>query len=254
MYEQARRAGIGFSACVGVGNQVDVGLGELLAYFAQRPRPRTPWRCTSRASGAPGRVQGRSGRLPRSQKALLLLRADLLDQDRQRVATHTRARRTSSRPAARNVWQAATRGNRVGFTQDLVDGSRASVARNGGLGQGDHLMAAVIRSWRSTGRRRAGLSMATLSARDQSRADERISPGRTAGRGAGNPGDPRRRGRGSPDAAGPMRGGWPPWARDRRRRAVRRDTDRELGRRTGGFQLIKPHRSATGWSCSRRSR
>src|SRR5258706_520761 len=37
MYEQARQAGIGFSACVGVGNQVDVGLGELLAYFADDP-------------------------------------------------------------------------------------------------------------------------------------------------------------------------------------------------------------------------
>ena len=37
MYEQARQAGIGFSACVGVGNQVDVGLGELLAYFAHDP-------------------------------------------------------------------------------------------------------------------------------------------------------------------------------------------------------------------------
>src|SRR5260221_889267 len=37
MYELARQAGIGFSGCVGVGNQVDVGLGELLAYFADDP-------------------------------------------------------------------------------------------------------------------------------------------------------------------------------------------------------------------------
>ncbi len=34
MYEMARQAGFGFSAVAGVGNQVDVGLGELMAHVA----------------------------------------------------------------------------------------------------------------------------------------------------------------------------------------------------------------------------
>ncbi len=173
MYEQARRAGIGFSACVGVGNQVDVGLGELLAYFASDPGSDAVAVYVEglRGSGADFRAGLAACRA--AGKPVVVLKAGRSRHAASAVATHTGALASDGR-----VWQAvlADAGAiQVGSTQDLVDtlAVACSVGRHGGRamvitdGGGDSVMAI---DWLTA----SGLSMATLSARTRAGLDELI--------------------------------------------------------------------------------
>ena len=163
MYEQARQAGIGFSACVGVGNQADVGLGELLAYFAHDPASHAIAVYVEglRGSGADFRAGLAACRA--AGKPVVVLKAGLSGRAAAAVATHTGVLASDGR-----VWQAVladAEAVQVTSTQDLVDtlavahgvgrhGGRAMILTDGG---GDSVMA--IDSLTAN-----GLSLATLSA------------------------------------------------------------------------------------------
>jgi acetate---CoA ligase (ADP-forming) len=173
MYEQAKQAGIGFSACVGVGNQVDVGIGELLAYFADDPASAAIAVYVEglRGSGAEFRAGLTACRA--AGKTVVVLKAGRSRHAASAVATHTGALASDER-----VWQAvlADAGAiQVESTQDLADTlavacsvgehrGRAMVLTDGG---GDSVLAI---DWLTA----SGLSMATLSARTRAGLDKLI--------------------------------------------------------------------------------
>jgi acetyltransferase len=173
MYEQARQAGIGFSACVGVGNQVDVGLGELLTYFAGDPGSDAVAVYVEGLRGSGAEFRAGLAACRTAGKPVIVLKAGRSRHAASAVATHTGALASDER-----VWQAvlADAGAiQVGSTQDLVDtlavactvgrhGGRAMVITDGG---GDSVMAI---DWLTA----SGLSMATLSARTIAGLDELI--------------------------------------------------------------------------------
>ncbi len=173
MYEQARQAGIGFSACVGVGNQVDVGLGELLAYFAGDPGSNAVGVYVEGLRGSGAQFRAGLAACRAAGKPVVVLKAGRSRHAASAVATHTGALASDER-----VWQAvlADAGTiQVGSTQDLVDtlAVACSVGRHRGRamvitdGGGDSVMAI---DWLTA----SGLSMATLSARTRARLDELI--------------------------------------------------------------------------------
>ena len=173
MYEQARQAGIGFSACVGVGNQVDVGLGELLGYFASDPGSDAVAVYVEGLRGSGAEFRAGLAACRAAGKPVVVLKAGRTRHAASAVATHTGALASDER-----VWQAvlADAGAiQVGSTQDLVDALAVacSVGRHGGRamvitdGGGDSVMAI---DWLTA----SGLSMATLSARTRARLDELI--------------------------------------------------------------------------------
>jgi acetyltransferase len=173
MYEQARQAGIGFSACVGVGNQVDVGLGELLAYFASDPGSDAVAVYVEGLRGSGAEFRAGLAACRAAGKPVVVLKAGRSRHAASAVATHTGALASDER-----VWQAvlAEAGAiQVGSTQDLVDtlAVACSVGRHRGRamvitdGGGDSVMAI---DWLTA----SGLSMATLSARTRAGLDELI--------------------------------------------------------------------------------
>ena len=173
MYEQARQAGIGFSACVGVGNQVDVGLGELLAYFADDPASAALAVYVEGLRGSGASFRDGLAACRAAGKPVVVLKAGRSGQAASAVATHTGALASDER-----VWQAvlADAGAiQVGSTQDLVDtlavacsvgghGGRAMILTDGG---GDSVMAI---DWLTA----RGMSMATLSAETRAGLDKLI--------------------------------------------------------------------------------
>ncbi len=173
MYEQARQAGIGFSACVGVGNQVDVGLGELLEYFANYPASDAIAVYVEGLRGSGAEFRAGLAACRAAGKPVVVLKAGRSGHAASAVATHTGALASDER-----VWQAvlADAGAiQVESTQDLVDtlAVACSVGRHRGRamvltdGGGDSVMAI---DWLTA----SGLSMATLSARTRAGLDELI--------------------------------------------------------------------------------
>jgi len=173
MYEQARQAGIGFSACVGVGNQVDVGIGELLAYFADDPASAAIAVYVEGLRGSGPEFRAGLAACRTAGKTVVVLKAGRSSHAASAVATHTGALASDER-----VWQAvlADAGAiQVESTQDLVDtlavacsvgehGGRAMVLTDGG---GDSVLAI---DWLTA----SGLSMATLSAQTRAGLDKLI--------------------------------------------------------------------------------
>jgi acetyltransferase len=173
MYEQARQAGIGFSACVGVGNQVDVGLGELLTYFASDPGSDAAAVYVEGLRGSGAEFRAGLAACRAAGKPVVVLKAGRSRHAASAVATHTGALASDER-----VWHAvlADAGAiQVASTRDLVDtlAVACSVGRHGGRamvitdGGGDSVMAI---DWLTA----SGLSMATLSAKTRAGLDELI--------------------------------------------------------------------------------
>ena len=126
MYEQARQAGIGFSACVGVGNQVDVGLGELLEYFANYPASDAIAVYVEGLRGSGAEFRAGLAACRAAGKPVVVLKAGRSGHAASAVATHTGALASDER-----VWQAvlADAGAiQVESTQDLVDTLAAFIA------------------------------------------------------------------------------------------------------------------------------
>ena len=149
LFQEARRAGLGFSACVGVGNQSDVDFGELLSYFASDPYSR------SVACYIEGLVTGRGEAFREGLRAcrdagkpVVVLKSGRSAYGAASAATHT-----GSLAADDRVWQAILdQGGavRVFSTQEMIDTvaalerlplnrGRVMVITNGG---GDSVMAA----------------------------------------------------------------------------------------------------------------
>jgi acetate---CoA ligase (ADP-forming) len=173
MYEQARQAGIGFSACVGVGNQVDVGLGELLAYFADDPASGAIAVYVEGLRGSGTEFRAGLAACRAAGKPVVVLKSGRSGQAVSAVATHTGALASDER-----VWQAvlADAGAiQVESTQDLVDtlAVACSVGRHRGRamvltdGGGDSVMAI---DWLTA----SGLSLATLSPQTTAGLDQLI--------------------------------------------------------------------------------
>jgi acetate---CoA ligase (ADP-forming) len=173
MYEQARQAGIGFSACVGVGNQVDVGLGELLAYFADDPASGVIAVYVEGLRGSGAEFRAGLAACRAVGKPVVVLKSGRSGQAVSAVATHTGALASDER-----VWQtvlADAGAIQVESTQDLVDtlAVACSVGRHRGRamvltdGGGDSVMAI---DWLTA----SGLSLATLSAQTTAGLDELI--------------------------------------------------------------------------------
>jgi acetate---CoA ligase (ADP-forming) len=174
LYEQARQTGFGFSACVGVGNQVDVGLGELLAYFADDPASNTVAVYVEGLRGSGAEFRAGLTACRQAGKSVVVLKAGRSGQAASAVATHTGALASDER-----VWEAvlAEAGAiLVQSTQDLADTlaiarsvgthhGRAMVITDGG---GDSVLAI---DWLTA----SGLSMAKLSATTRSGL-ERLMP------------------------------------------------------------------------------
>jgi acyl-CoA synthetase (NDP forming) len=173
MYEQARQAGIGFSACVGVGNQADVGLGELLAYFADDPASGAIAVYVEGLRGSGAEFRAGLAACRAAGKPVVVLKSGRSGHAASAVATHTGALASDDR-----VWQAvlADAGAiQVESTQDLTDtlAVACSVGRHRGRamvltdGGGDSVMAI---DWLTA----SGLSLATLSAQTRAGLDELI--------------------------------------------------------------------------------
>jgi acetate---CoA ligase (ADP-forming) len=173
MYEQARQAGFGFSACVGVGNQVDVGLGELLAYFANDPASAAIAVYVEGLRGSGAEFRAGLTACREAGKTVVVLKAGRSGQAASAVATHTGALASDER-----VWEAvlAEAGAiLVESTQDLADAlaiacsvgghrGRAMVITDGG---GDSVLAI---DWLTA----SGLSMAVLSPKTRAGLDKLI--------------------------------------------------------------------------------
>jgi acyl-CoA synthetase (NDP forming) len=145
---EATRAGIGFSACVGVGNQLDVGFGELLGYFAADDAT-SVIACyvegVRRGQGCTFREGLRACR--QAGKPVVVLKAGSSAQGAAAAATHT-----GSLAADNRVWGAVlddAGALRVTSTEHLIDVAaaqlhltpsrgRVMVLTNGG---GDSVMA-----------------------------------------------------------------------------------------------------------------
>ncbi|HEV2373627.1 MAG TPA: acetate--CoA ligase family protein [Streptosporangiaceae bacterium] len=173
LYEQAKMAGTGFSACVGVGNQLDIGLGELLAYFAADPGSRTVAVYVEGLRGAGADFVTGLAACQRAGKPVVVLKSGRSPQAAAAVTTHTGALASDVR-----VWEAVLAGHgavRVESTQDMTDvlavvnamgehHGRALVLTDGG---GDSVMAVDALT-------AAGLTMAVPSARARAELTELI--------------------------------------------------------------------------------
>ena len=163
MYEQARQLGIGFSACVGVGNQADVGLGELLGYCAGDPASAAIGVYVEGLRGSGAQFRAGLAACRAAGKPVVVLKSGRSGRAADAVATHTGALASDGR-----VWQAvlAEAGViQVESTQELADalavacsvgghGGRSMILTDGG---GDSVMAI---DWLTA----HGMSIATLSA------------------------------------------------------------------------------------------
>jgi acetyltransferase len=148
LYEQAERRGIGFSACVGVGNQCDIDFGDLLAHFAADACTRAVGIYLEGLRGGADRFRSGLAACKAAGKPVVALKAGRSAESALVVATHTGALASDDR-----VWQAVLADAEVisvTSTQDLIDalavlnsvpphGGRVVVLTDGG---GDSVMAA----------------------------------------------------------------------------------------------------------------
>jgi acetyltransferase len=175
LYEQAKMAGTGFSACVGVGNQLDVGLGELMAYFAADPGSRTVAVYVEGLRGAGAGFAAGLAACQRAGKPVVVLKAGRTAQAAAAVTTHTGALASDAR-----VWEAVldSRGAiQVESTQEMTDvlgvvnamgehQGRALVLTDGG---GDSVMAVDALT-------AAGLTLAAPSGHARTELEQLIPP------------------------------------------------------------------------------
>jgi acyl-CoA synthetase (NDP forming) len=177
LFGEAARARLGFSVCAGLGNQADVGFGELLGHLAGDPSSRAaavyiegippPAGQAFRAGLAACRAAG---------KPVVVLKAGRSAKGATAAATHT-----ASLAADDRVWQAVLDDGgaiRVSSSEEMADvlaaalhlraaGRRVMVVTDGG---GDSVMAADALS-------EAGLSLALPSAATRATLDGLIPPG-----------------------------------------------------------------------------
>ncbi len=119
LYEQARQAGVGFSACVGVGNQIDVGLGELLGYFAADPASAMVALYVEGLRGAGEQFRDGLAACRAAGKPVVVLKSGRSAQAASAIATHTGALASDGK-----VWQAVlddAGAIRVDSTSDMTD-------------------------------------------------------------------------------------------------------------------------------------
>lgn len=146
----AQRCGLGFSTVVGIGNQIDVGFGELLVWLAQDDQTAAIGLYAEGLNPASGdRFVRGLDRCAAAGKAVVVLKSGRSAAGTQVAATHTAALASDDR-----IWTsvlAAHGAVRVGSTEALVDalacgvsvprlrGRRVAVVTDGG---GDSTMAA----------------------------------------------------------------------------------------------------------------
>src|SRR5215472_12994227 len=158
MYELARQAGIGFSACVGVGNQIDVGLGELMAHFAGDPATAAIAVYVEGLRGSGAAFRAGLDACRAAAKPVVVLKGGRTAHAAPAITTHTGALASDGR-----VWQAvldAAEAIAVESIQDLTD-----------------VLAVVTGPAQAgSGRTRGSLSLAVPSAATRSALDELIPP------------------------------------------------------------------------------
>lgn len=91
LYEQADRAGTGFSACVGVGNQCDIDFGDLLAHFATDPRTSAVGLYIEGLRGRGDQFRSGLAACQAAGKPVVVLRAGRSAESALAAATHTAA-------------------------------------------------------------------------------------------------------------------------------------------------------------------
>lgn len=170
LFAQAQRAGIGFSSCVGVGNQIDVSFGELLAHFAVDEN------CEAVAlyvegipSAAGSALRDGLAACRRAGKPVVVLKAGHSVRGARTAATHTASLASDDR-----VWDALLSSEaaiRVRSTEQMIDVlSAARLPRIGRVlvltdGGGDSVMA--VDALADAGLPLADLSLDTMAAIDQ---------------------------------------------------------------------------------------
>ncbi|HEY1617306.1 MAG TPA: acetate--CoA ligase family protein [Streptosporangiaceae bacterium] len=175
LYELARQAGIGFSACVGVGNQADVDFGDLLGYFAADPATAAIAVYAEGLRGSGTSLRAGLAACAAAGKPVVILKSGRSAGSARAVATHTGALAADDR-----LWQAVldqAGAVRVASTSDLVDTLAlvTSVPRNAGRvmvltdGGGDSVLAADALA-------DAGLSLAVPSAATRAALDKLVPP------------------------------------------------------------------------------
>lgn len=181
LYEQAKQSGVGFSACLGVGNQIDVGLGELLSYFAADPASAAIALYAEGLRGSGGQFRAGLAACRAAGKPVVVLKSGRSAQAAAAIATHTGALASDGK-----VWQAvldSAGAIRVDSTQDMTDllavlggvGGRRRPAGGRGLGRaivltdggGDSVLAIDSLT-------EAGLALAAPSARTRAELDKLI--------------------------------------------------------------------------------
>lgn len=181
MYEQAKQAGVGFSACVGVGNQIDVGLGELLGHFAADPASAVVAMYVEGLRGSGEQFRAGLDACRAAGKPVVVLKSGRSAQAASAIATHTGALASDGK-----VWQAvldSAGAIAVDSTQDMTDllavlGGLRGRGGVGGRGRPGRAMVltdgggdSVLAIDSLTG---AGLTMATPSAQTRAKLDKLI--------------------------------------------------------------------------------
>ncbi len=118
-YEQARRLGTGFCACVGVGNQCDISFGDLLEHFASDPAAQAIGIYVEGLHGRGDHFRAGLAACQAAGKPVVVLRGGRCAESALAVATHTGALASDDR-----VWQEVLAGAgaiTVTSTQDLTD-------------------------------------------------------------------------------------------------------------------------------------
>lgn len=126
LFQQAAAVRLGFSRCVGVGNQSDIGFGELLEYFASDRQTRAVGLYVEglRADGGAGFRAGLEA-CRRAGKPVAVLKSGNSVVGARSVQTHTHALTSDD-----TVWTAVLRAHgavRVGSTAELMDVLQAAV-------------------------------------------------------------------------------------------------------------------------------
>jgi acetyltransferase len=175
MYELAKQAGIGFSASVGVGNQIDVSLGELMAYFAGDPATAAIAVYVEGLRGSGATFRAGLDACRAAGKPVIVLKGGRTAHAASAISTHTGALASDGA-----VWRAvldASGAIAVESLQDLVDvlavattvrphAGRTMIITDGG---GDSVMAIdAVTS--------AGMTLAAPSAATRAALDELIPP------------------------------------------------------------------------------
>lgn len=176
VFGEAQRAGLGFSACLGIGNQIDVGFGELLSYFAADGNSDAVALYVEglAKSDGPAFRDGLAA-CRAAGKAVVVLKAGRSARGAHAAATHTGALAADDR-----VWQAVLDDGgaiRAESTQHLVDvlaavtwlprtSGRALVLTDGG---GDSVMAVDALT-------EAGLPLAKLSETTRAALKDLVPP------------------------------------------------------------------------------